>query len=33
MAQDWDSQFDPGLRQPFVNCADRFEAVFRDLRD
>jgi response regulator RpfG family c-di-GMP phosphodiesterase len=29
MGASWGSQFDPALRQPFLNCADRFAKLFR----
>ena len=33
MTEDWNSQFDPGLREPFRRCADEFATIFRDHAD
>jgi putative two-component system response regulator len=33
MAEDWNAQFEPGLREPFRVCAEDFAAIFRDHAD
>jgi response regulator RpfG family c-di-GMP phosphodiesterase len=33
MAEDWNAQFEPGLREPFQRCADEFAIIFRDHAD
>jgi response regulator RpfG family c-di-GMP phosphodiesterase len=31
LMSDWDSQFDPALREPFLRCGDQFSRLFREI--